>query len=403
MENYYDKDSTVKKFDVTIIGAGITGLLLMLKLARLGIRVLLLEVNRVIAQGPSTRNEGWIHAGSYHAFGIDDEKSAIKVAKNCLYGYNQISNSYPECREEPLTESVVLIKEKANCLKAENRWTKAGVFFERLSEFELNEILHDVNIPVGATGYRVMEKAINTRILYERIFQEIKILETAYPQSVCIRTGVQDIRFTKNKKRALLQFEDESTLVIDSEMVVYTAGAGTKAIFEKEHPEINCPIRVFQSHLLITKRLSEHNVFFVEGGEITAMGHGDMTIIGSTKDNDEIKAEMDMAEAENLRKEFLVERTKTLFQKELQEYEVYSCQKVDVGEKDGYQSLEPKIYEDEALPNHIICCPGKMTEAPILVDRLIHTIYAKLNNSIIAKRPCDNFVKNCEAKNVELV
>jgi glycerol-3-phosphate dehydrogenase len=387
-------ETIAKKFDIVIIGAGITGLLLMLKLTRLGKSVLLLEANNVIAQGPSTRNEGWIHAGSYHAYGIDDEKAAIRVAKNCLYGYNQIKSAYPECVEEPFTESVVLIKKIENCHKAEWRWTKAGVFFERLKGTELIEILHDVNIPAGAIGYRVAEKAINTRILYQRILQEIKINSDVYPKSVCIRTGVKEITFTADKKTILIQHNNGKSLVVNTKMVIYTSGTGTKAIYDREHPEINCPLRVFESHLLITKRMSENNVFFVEEDEITAMGHNEMTIIGSTKDNDEIRAEKNLDEAQKLRKERLVERTRSLFKNEMKEFEVYSCHKVDIGETKGFQSLEPKIYEDPAMPNHIICCPGKMTEAPILVDNLINKIFARLDNSIIAKRPCDNFGKN---------
>lgn len=388
-------ETKTKKFDVTIIGAGVTGLFLTLKLIKLGIKVLLLEANDVIAKGPSVRNEGWVHFGSYHSYGIEEENVAIKVAKNCMYGANQILQDFPECVEEPFAESVVLIKRPENVKKAEYRWRKAGVFHERLSRDELETILHDINIPSGAVGFRVKEKAINTRMLYQLVFQKIKIIGNVQPEMVCIRTGVEDIRFAKNKKVAMIQFKDDTSLVIDSKMYIYTAGAGTKDIFEREHPNIPCPMRVFQSHLLVAPRLSEHNVFYVEEGEITAMGHGKMTIIGSTKDNDEIRAIKNYAEAEKAREDKLVAKTRELFKTPLDKFTVYSCHKVDVGEMNGFQSLEPKIHEDKCLKNHIICCPGKMTEAPVLVDKLIHTIFARINNSQVAERPLDEFEKIC--------
>ncbi len=384
-----------KKYQVTIIGAGITGLLLTLKLSKLGKSVLLLEANNVIAEGPSTRNEGWIHAGSYHAFGIDNEKTAIKVAKNCIYGYNQIKTQFPECIEEPFTESVVLIKEAKNIKRAEKRWSSAGVSYKKLNNESLKHLLHDVNIPKGSAGFLVKEKAINTRILYERILHEIEIISANRPESVCIRTGVRDIRFSTDKNSAMLEMNDDVTSVIKSDFYIYCSGAGTKDIFAKEHPSIDCPIRIFQSHLLITERMSENNVFFVEEGEITAMGHGNMTIIGSTKDNDDIKLTVDLNDAHLKRKKHLIERTHKLFKKELKNHKVYSCYKVDVGEKEGFQSLEPKIYEDQKLKNHIICCPGKMTEAPILVDKLIQVLYKRLNsNSKIALRPLDAYKRD---------
>ena len=54
----------MKHFDVAITGAGVTGVLLAMKLAALGLAVILVELQDKIAGGPSTRNEGWLHNGT---------------------------------------------------------------------------------------------------------------------------------------------------------------------------------------------------------------------------------------------------------------------------------------------------------------------------------------------------
>ena len=47
-------------FDVVVIGAGITGLLLARGIARLGYSAILLETASIVAAGATTRNEGWL-------------------------------------------------------------------------------------------------------------------------------------------------------------------------------------------------------------------------------------------------------------------------------------------------------------------------------------------------------
>lgn len=71
--------------DVAIVGAGVAGLMLTKKLSDLGFKVALIEKSSCVADGPSTRNEGWLHRGTYHAASIQDRSSAVQVARRCIY------------------------------------------------------------------------------------------------------------------------------------------------------------------------------------------------------------------------------------------------------------------------------------------------------------------------------
>jgi L-2-hydroxyglutarate oxidase LhgO len=61
---------TIRKFDVVVVGAGAAGLMTAQKLSQLGMSVALIEQKPTVASGPSTRNEGWLHRGTYHAASI---------------------------------------------------------------------------------------------------------------------------------------------------------------------------------------------------------------------------------------------------------------------------------------------------------------------------------------------
>lgn len=369
-----------KNVNVAVIGAGIMGLLLTRKLAAMGYTVTMIEKNVELAKSPSTRNEGWLHRGTYHSYGIENETQAIEVAQSCIYGYEQIKKNYPECMEEPFTNSVALIKSKENAEYATERWRKSGVAFTQLCEREVSKQLHDVNVPNGASCFNVMETAINTRILLHLLHQEIEMNKNAK-----IYTGCKCIHFI-NDTKCILDLGEEMKEV-NADIFIYTAGYGVKDIFSKEFA-MELPLRVFKSHLLITKRMSKNNVFYIEPDNVTAMHHGNITIVGSTKEN--LCTTQSDYDNDEVRAGRLIENTKMLFRKKLDDFSVYACHKVDWYSGEEFQSLNPVI--KEPMTNHIIALPGKMTEAPYVCDTLLRTVFERLGNCRVAKRPCDTYL-----------
>jgi glycine/D-amino acid oxidase-like deaminating enzyme len=74
-------ESDLKNTDIVVVGAGITGLLAARGFARLGISVTVIEQDNNLSSGATTRNEGWLHHGTYHAVSISDRTVAMSVAK----------------------------------------------------------------------------------------------------------------------------------------------------------------------------------------------------------------------------------------------------------------------------------------------------------------------------------
>ena len=64
-----------------IVGAGISGLMIAYRLAQYGIRPIVVESAEFVATGATTRNQGWLHAGTFHAQSISDPTLAAQVSR----------------------------------------------------------------------------------------------------------------------------------------------------------------------------------------------------------------------------------------------------------------------------------------------------------------------------------
>ncbi len=70
--------------DITVVGGGIAGLWTAKELLERGYSVSLVEKSNALAAGATTRNEGWLHAGTYHSVAIDDERDAEQVTARTI-------------------------------------------------------------------------------------------------------------------------------------------------------------------------------------------------------------------------------------------------------------------------------------------------------------------------------
>src|SRR3989344_7256375 len=261
-------------YDLVVVGSGIAGLMTTKKASSLGIQTLLIEKNDRVAGGSSIRNEGWLHAGTYHSISIKDRSNAIQVAKRSLYGHQQIKSYAPEVVEDPLNKSVCLIKESDNLEEILDRWNEAGVankevnrvnFFRRRSEIKKDKV---TNI------FEVADISINTRILYARLLQDAQL----YGATICTNS---ELKFDSQRNAFLIsngQFHK-----IESRLFIYTAGYGSGNISKKELG-IELPLRYWKSHLMITPRLTDTGVFNLSPGEVALMNHNHCSIIGFNED-----------------------------------------------------------------------------------------------------------------------
>jgi glycine/D-amino acid oxidase-like deaminating enzyme len=392
------------KSDIIVNGAGVAGLWLTQKLSEAGYSVLVLERNAVLAGYASTRNEGWLHHGTYHGAAIPDRDIALRVARQTLDGFRQTLRFAPEAVEEETSQTFALIKD-LDTVEVESRWSEVGVPFHRISERTFGGLVPEVRTRDASAFYRVNDVSIDSRILYR------KLLKSAVNRGACVLVNAQIQSF--DGMRASVQTPPGVELC-EAGMFVYAAGFGIKEFFlTRFEKSIDLPLRLWKSHLVDLPRVARHGVFFLDAGEATLMHHKTWTIAGFNSDStavsdpsfDIIPDSIDVAQAALRRMLHRVDFTRA---------QPRACMKVDRDPgaevdifvaPDGTSYPRPQlgVTFGQPVPGHLWVLPGKMTEAPYVADTVLSIIRGQLTPGRrgasqpssglprIAKRPIDTY------------
>ncbi|WJV54055.1 FAD-dependent oxidoreductase [Prodigiosinella aquatilis] len=368
----------MKKYDVILIGGGIAGLMSAYKLCEIGLSVALVENKKVFASGPSTRNEGWLHRGTYHATSILKREEAIQVAKRCIYGHEYIRRFAPEAIGDADKRPLALIKDESRINEVLSRWNEAGVSYSNLTRAQAQNRIPDANFKETAAIFEVDDVSLNTRLLYRKLIH----LSLKSGCDFYLGYDVESI----NGQEILLRDTDGELQHVSAERIVYSSGIGAKGLFEKHHG-IHLPIRYWKSHLIITRRLSDFGVFYLDAHETALMHHGNNSIIGFNEDallSESADYNVIPDRSENIRKGI-----KKLFPDWNDPDAInIACVKVDLQRPENTnRSLNVAI--SEPVPGHILILPGKMTEAPYLTDLLVSYLHNAIDNRVVSMRPCD--------------
>lgn len=365
--------------DVLVQGAGITGLMLSKKLAENGLQVTLVDKAPVLGTGASTKNEGWLHRGTYHSNSIADRARALRVASRCIYGHDQIRHYAPEACEDIHLPSFAVTFDTDRTKEIESRWNEAGVHYRSVTIAELRTFAPQVKTADLAAAYKVIDIGINTRILYRKLLGHCERLGVAVFPSTSLHID--------NETDIYLTGEKSDLVKVTPRKVVFTTGYGTKQLLEDEL-KINIPMRFFKSHLIIIPRLSDCSVFCLDIHQAAMMNHNDVSIVGLNED----AFETDIADFEIVEEKVhdLRQAIDRLFVvSSSAPYHATACVKVDVEKAGSARSLDVVILPVGKERRYLCALPGKMTEAPYVTDIVTRQICEELLDNRIAFRPCD--------------
>jgi glycine/D-amino acid oxidase-like deaminating enzyme len=348
------------------------------KLSDLGLRVALIEKQTTLASGPSTRNEGWLHRGAYHASSIRDRAAAIQVARRCIYGHKQLRRFAPEALEDVDVLPLALVRDKDKLSEVVSRWDEANVRYRPISRSAAEKLIPNASFKKVPGIFQVADASLNTRILYRKLL-------TLAQKSGCefhLGSQIEEI----DGQAVTIRDQSGERKTFSARKIIYSSGIGAKEIFQKYHG-IDLPIRYWKSHLVVTKRLAHAGVFFLDPHEAAMMHHGEVSIVGFNEDallSTEPSYDVILERAQNLRRGI-----RRIFPSwDEQGSRDVACVKVDyVTDLASARSLNIAI--SEPIPGHVVVLSGKMTEAPYLTDVLTSFIHDRLDNPDIALRPCD--------------
>lgn len=366
------------EYDVAIIGGGIAGLMTAAKLGRLGLKILLVEKEASLANGPSTRNSGWLHSGAYHAAMITDRARSIAVARHCIYGFEQIQRNYPEVIQSFGVSSHALIRDESRVEEVFSRWSEAGVACNS-TNLHMMQLHHpNAKLDYAASFFEVRDASLDTRLLYRYILAEAKL----FGAEIHLAAHISSIEERKIKLRLV----DKSDVEIKAKLFIYAAGHYNKTIMHRLL-NVDLPIRYWKSHMLIVPRLGEKCIFFVDPDEVAIIHHGEFSLINHTDDaflveepNFKVEEKCVLQICEALRR--LYPRWNGRIDKAV------ACIKSDFCiSGDTKRSLDIDI--TEPVDGHIAILPGKLTEAPYLCDVLVRLVHSRIDNEFISMRPLD--------------
>ncbi|MCO7263681.1 NAD(P)/FAD-dependent oxidoreductase [Dickeya zeae] len=368
------------KFDIILIGGGIAGLMSAYKLCNIGLSVALVENKPVFAGGPSTRNEGWLHRGTYHATSIKNREEAIQVAQRCIYGHEYIRKFAPEALEDSEKRPLALLKDESRVDEILSRWGESGVSYRPITHAQAQRLIPNARFNDAKAIFEVDDVSLNTRLLYRKLISISK-------QAGCHFFLGNEVDRIDGQELTLKSLSGE-TRVISASRIVYSSGVGVRDLFEKHH-QISLPIRYWKSHLIITRRLSYPGIFYLDPHEAAMMHHGENSIVGFNEDALlSVNADYDVLpeRADNIRRGI-----KSLFPLWNDDNSIsVACVKIDLQQsQNANRSLNVAIAEP--IPGHILVLPGKMTEAPFLTDKLIAYIHNAIDSNSVAMRPCDEY------------
>lgn len=368
--------------DIGIVGAGVTGLMLTKKFTDLGQSVALVEKQPKIAAGPSTKNEGWLHRGTYHATSIKNEQQAMEIAKRCLYGHEEIRRFAPEAIEDIGVPTYAVVGNDELAHSSVERWDKAGVAYKSVSLKDFTSLNPEVGTDKIKHVFEVGDVSINQRILYQ------KLLTQSEKNGAKIFLNSEFIPEDSGVGK-MVRPDNEKTDIY-SNMFIVTAGYGLRDVFEEVTGK-ELPVRYWKSHLLVFPRLTRSSTFYIDPGEAALFNHNNVSIVGQHEDA-VIENEPNF-ETIPARERLVFDATKRLVpsaEKHDGVYMAVACIKPDIARfADQARSLDVDILRPNE--NYLFALPGKMTEAPYVADKIVQMVFDgnKTTNTEIALRPCD--------------
>ncbi len=208
--------------DVVVLGGGCVGLFTAWRLLQRGYSVALIERNRDLANSPSTRNEGWLHAGTYGAVAIDDPITADAVARRCQYGFNIIERHFPDALvEEWLTPTLAVLTDPAMIDHVTGRWNFSGVQYCQVTTEQAKQEAPGFLFPKGCLTFHVQERSMNTRYLLDCVLRACQ----SYPT---FHLMLHSHAFALHENTVFVEDWDTADPVgtVTANAFIYSAGAG---------------------------------------------------------------------------------------------------------------------------------------------------------------------------------
>lgn len=265
-------DHTAKR--IVIVGGGIAGLSVAVRLSQAGLPVTVLETSS-LGFGASTRNQGWLHSGAWFA------KSQPELATKCYQSLLQTLKYCPDCIEPDHTGTAYLITQPDTLVTEwTSAWNECRIPFEMIEHDDFKESLPGIAEQEIQHAFLLPDRSIRVDLLIEQLAAN------------AINNGVE-IR-TETHVEKLLREGDHITGVklssgeeLSSQFVILACGGAGMRLSPDSYPEHvgeqhEAKLVPLKTHLVsISPHVGSLPLCMVDEGGFCHMPHAPQSIFGS--------------------------------------------------------------------------------------------------------------------------
>lgn len=362
---------------VVIVGGGISGLSIAVRLVQAGIPVTLLEASE-LGFGASTRNQGWLYSGAWFA------PYNPLLAAQCYRSLQQTLFFCPDCVEPDHSGMLyILADESSRSDQWTLAWTKAAIPFDPVPNETVLEELRHWNPDGLHKAWQLPDRAIRSDILLRRL------MEVAERRGVEFRTGtaVAGLMKTNDRVQGVVTAGGED---IPAGLVILATG-GESALWseaseEEAGDQPSYQLVNLKTHLLgIQPRLGSMPFCVLDQGGFNHIPHATTSIFGAN--HWEVVSRSNEVAVEKAE----IQRILDLIQKllpdwnfsrdEILEWAGTTVQAMHLEQVEPGRATMPTVIDHETEPgglkNLLSVFPGRASLWPQLAEMTLQVVTAK--------------------------
>lgn len=362
---------------LVIVGGGVSGLSIAVRLSQAGLPVTLLEASQ-LGFGASTRNQGWLYSGAWFA------PTNPTLAAQCYRSLQQTLFFCPDCIEPNHSGMLYLMTEpNSEIAHWTSAWTKAGIPFESMELHTVLETFPHWHLRKLEHAWRLPDRAIRTDVLLRRLTQ------VAEAHGSEIRTGmsVAGLMKTQNRIHGVLTAGGEE---LKASLVILATG-GERALWSEVSSEQTGQQPSYQlvnlkTHLIaVQPGLSSQPFCVLDHGGFNHIPHGSTSVVGSNHWTVARRADDVAVEPDEITR--ITAKVRELLpswdysQSEVIEWAGTTVQAMHVEQVEPGRATLPTVIDHETEPvglkNLLSVFPGRASLWPQLSDMVLEVVKGK--------------------------
>jgi DNA integrity scanning protein DisA with diadenylate cyclase activity/glycine/D-amino acid oxidase-like deaminating enzyme len=369
---------------ILVVGGGIGGLSIALRLAETGLPVTVLEAG-CLGSGATMRNQGWLWSGAMIA------RYQPELARMFHTALQQTLTYCPGCVEPQTGRMLYLFTApQSRIYDWTDAWRTVGIPCEPVTIPEVAKELPQIDLDRINTAFRLPDCSIRTDLL----LNQLAVAARQAGAEIRTETPVAELLREGNRVKGVLTTQGDE---IPAQAVILAAGAAEyNPLPMANPPPAQAGLRLLKTHLIaVYPGIARTPFCLADQGGFNHLPHGDYSVFGSNRwipaasvvDHEVIPEEI--GAIWHVMHQFFPQLQREDMR--TMEWAGTTVQKSQNGTEQPFEVLAPTLFEPEPLQNVLSATAGRLTLWPILAEETRQAVLAMLNATPSASPPWVGF------------